>query len=115
MSEGIDNQAHRITTLKHIITHLHEGHAPGQVTRDILKQRQNRPELPPGHPAETFQRENEALRGVIKELRTTIADLRPLTADDDAGPILLRLRQSFSSLMDIDKHYKRKEQVLFPC
>ena len=55
MSEGIDNQAHRITTLKHIITHLHEGHAPGQVRQQLSEiVRQTDPsevEPPPGRAA----------------------------------------------------------------
>jgi DUF438 domain-containing protein len=86
-----------------------------QVTRQVLKQRQNRPELPPGHPAETFKRENEALRSTIAESRTALAALRGAEPSDEFTPLLLRARQSFNYLMDVDKHYKRKEQVLFPC
>jgi DUF438 domain-containing protein len=86
-----------------------------QVTRDIIKQRPNRPELPSGHPADTFQRENQALRSAIAEERTAISALQAVAASDDPQPVVLRARQSFQHLMDVDKHYKRKEQVLFPC
>ncbi|MCP4545105.1 MAG: DUF438 domain-containing protein [bacterium] len=33
MSELIDNRAHRIRTLKHIIRHLHRGEAPDQLAK----------------------------------------------------------------------------------
>ena len=85
-----------------------------QVTRDILKQRPNRPELPPGHPADTFRRENEALSSAIAEQRLAAADLLAVQDGNDPTPILLRTRQAFNYVMDVDKHYKRKEQVLFP-
>ncbi len=37
MSELIDNKAHRIQTLKHIIKHLHAGQAPEQVKRQLTE------------------------------------------------------------------------------
>lgn len=83
-----------------------------QVTREVLVQFPPRP-IPPGHPADTFHRENEALRAVVDRMRKILAEIA--TLPDDAAPDdpLLRLRQAFNELMDIEKHYQRKEHVLF--
>ncbi|MCW5980811.1 MAG: DUF438 domain-containing protein [Bryobacteraceae bacterium] len=84
-----------------------------QVTRDILVQLPARA-LPPGHPVDTFRRENEALRGVAFKMRGVMAEIGALP--DDAAPeaLVQQWRQSFNELMDIDKHYQRKEHALFP-
>ncbi len=63
---------------------------------------------PPGHPLDTFHRENEALTEVIAEMREAAKDL----ANDTA---VLRAREVFGRLMDVDKHYERKENLLFSC
>lgn len=86
-----------------------------QVTRDVLIQIPTRKDIAPGHPIDTFRRENEALRGVIALIQTELAELQTLPETTDPTPIVLRLRQSFNDLMDIDKHYQRKEHALFSC
>ncbi len=58
-----------------------------------------------GHPLDTFKRENEALRRVVAELRALAA------APFDA----LAWRGAYGRLMDVDKHYLRKENLLFSC
>jgi DUF438 domain-containing protein len=86
-----------------------------QVTRDVLVQIANRKEIAPGHPVDTFSRENEALRAVIALMNTAIGELQNLPAESDPASIVLRLRQGFNDLMDVDKHYQRKEHTLFSC
>ncbi|MBS1858860.1 MAG: DUF438 domain-containing protein [Acidobacteria bacterium] len=71
-----------------------------QVTRDVLVQLPAAP-LPPGHPADTFRRENQALREVV-------ARVRAAASPDER-------RQAVNELMDIEKHYQRKEHLLFTC
>jgi PAS domain S-box-containing protein len=83
-----------------------------QVTREVLVQMPPKP-VPPGHPVDTFRRENEAIRGVLVNMRSTMADLHALADDADATPVLLKWRQASNDLMDIDKHYQRKEHALF--
>ena len=138
MSELIDNRAHRLRTLKGIIKELHAGQPSGtakerlaqlvgetdyseivameqelmaegmpveevqsmcdvhsQVVRESLVQLAPKP-VPPGHPVDTFRRENEALREVIAEMRRTPA------------------RETYNQLMDVEKHYQRKEHAFFP-
>ena len=141
MSEMIDNRAERIRSLKQIIVQLHEGAAPdevrrqmteivkqtdyseivameqeliaggmpveqvqrmcdlhSQVTRGLLVELPARP-LPAGHPVETMRQENAALEAVL---------VRMEAATD--GP---QLRQALNELMDIEKHYQRKEHAFF--
>ncbi len=140
MSELIDNRAHRIRTLKEVIRHLHEGKAPAevkarlaalvrecdaseimgmcdlhsQVVRDILVERASAPP-PPGHPVDTFRRENEALREQANAMRSALAALGSGGPDDatvDPGR-LLECRRAYAGLMDVEKHYQRKEHLLF--
>jgi DUF438 domain-containing protein len=86
-----------------------------KVTRDVLVQLPARKAIAPGHPVDTFRRENEALRSVIAAMTQTLAELQGATEAVDTAAILLRFRQSFNELMDIDKHYQRKEHALFSC
>jgi DUF438 domain-containing protein len=86
-----------------------------QVTRDVLIQIPTRNEIAPGHPVDTFRRENEALRAVIALIKTSLGELQTLPETADPASIVLRLRQGFNELMDVDKHYQRKEQTLFSC
>lgn len=86
-----------------------------QVTRDVLIQIPTRKEIAPGHPIDTFRRENEALRAVIALKETAIGELQSLPEATDPTSIVLRLRQGLNDLMDVDKHYQRKEHALFSC
>ena len=86
-----------------------------QVTRDVLVQLPAPSSIQPGHPIDTFRRENAALQQVIAAMRGTFAELANLDEHDDAQEAVLRLRQSANDLMDLDKHYQRKEHGLFSC
>jgi len=155
MSELIDNRARRLTTLKEIIQHLHEGEGPeavkgqlremvkqtdaceimameqeliaggmpvdevrsmcdlhSQVTREVMVQFPAKP-LTPGHPFDTFRRENTALREVIRKLRLAAAEISALLDSEGCKSLLLELRRGANELMDVEKHYQRKEHVLF--
>jgi hypothetical protein len=88
-----------------------------QVVRDILVERASTPP-PPGHPVDTFRRENEALGAQAASLRSALAALAH-EGEDDEAPVepahLLACRSLFSGLMDVEKHYQRKEHLLFSC
>ena len=144
MSEVIDNRGERVQTLKQIIHGLHTGESPdavrdrmrtlvrstdyteivameqqliaegtpcseiqgmcdlhSQVTREVLVQLPARP-VTPGHPIDTFRRENEALRETVARVEA-------------AEPASLSFRAALNDLMDIEKHYQRKEHLLFSC
>ncbi|MEK7405470.1 MAG: DUF438 domain-containing protein [Acidobacteriota bacterium] len=85
-----------------------------QVTREVLVQLPPRA-VPPGHPVDTFRRENNALRGVILKMRAAIAEIRALPGEAAVEDPWLRCRLAFNELMDIDKHYQRKEHLFFTC
>jgi hypothetical protein len=69
---------------------------------------------PPGHPVDTFLKENDALLAVIEKIAGMFAEIETLPDDTKAGELILRLRSFFNQLMDVDKHYQRKENLLFP-
>ncbi|WP_026854036.1 DUF438 domain-containing protein [Geothrix fermentans] len=70
-------------------------------------------ELPPGHPVDTFRRENRALEAAIATARQAVAVLE--SVPDQAYPADERLAVlgTFNALMDVDKHYQRKEHLVF--
>jgi DUF438 domain-containing protein len=83
-----------------------------QLAREVLVQLPSNP-TPPGHPVDTFHRENSAIRQVVTTIRTTLHEISALPDHHDCKSQLLKLRQGANELMDIDKHYQRKEHVLF--
>ncbi len=83
-----------------------------QVTREVLVQPPART-VPAGHPADTIRRENESIQGVIFKMRQTMAEIRKLPDTEKAETPILEWRKAFNDLMDIEKHYERKENTLF--
>jgi DUF438 domain-containing protein len=85
-----------------------------QVTREVLVQVAP-PLVGPGHPVDTFHLENEALRGVLALMNRAMSELLSCRDDAQAEAPLFGWRQAFNELMDIEKHYQRKEHLLFSC
>ena len=69
--------------------------------------------IPAGHPVDTFQKENVALKQETEKAHNLIATVNTLTNDKLPG-FVMQMRTIFNALSDIDKHYKRKEYLLFP-
>ncbi|MDZ7333252.1 MAG: DUF438 domain-containing protein [candidate division KSB1 bacterium] len=69
---------------------------------------------PPGHPVHTFQQENRALEWELAVLNRHYEALNALKDDDDASHLFSEIHNSFNALMDVEKHYVRKENLLFP-
>jgi len=69
--------------------------------------------LAPGHPVDTFRRENEALGAAVKEAEAILVDMRRRPEDARFGELLLDLRRAAGQMMDVEKHYDRKENLLF--
>ena len=84
-----------------------------EVLREVLVE-PPRPEVPPGHPVDTFRRENQALRNVLAEMRAAADAARQAPGPEAREAPLQRLREAHAGLMEIEKHYRRKENVLFP-
>ena len=69
---------------------------------------------PAGHPMDTFQRENQALLQVTASLRK-VAEAIGEPPDGAAwGRLKSALRDTVERLSEVDKHYLRKENQLFP-
>jgi hypothetical protein len=82
---------------------------------DILVDRPASP-LAPGHPADTFRRENAALSAHVARMRAALADRGAGSPAEPALPEALdAVKRLYGELMDIEKHYQRKEHLLFSC
>ena len=69
-------------------------------------------EVPEGHPIDVMQKENEELRKVIAQARK-LMQVITMSSPEQFGKDLITLRGLFNSLYDVDKHYLRKEYLLF--
>ncbi|NMB08011.1 MAG: DUF438 domain-containing protein [Tissierellia bacterium] len=69
------------------------------------------PEEVPGHPVYTMKKENEAIKNYIEE--NLKPNLEKFQAEDSKENIN-NLIEDINLLFDIDKHYSRKENLIFP-
>ncbi|WP_068612979.1 DUF438 domain-containing protein [Paenibacillus tuaregi] len=73
--------------------------------------RSSKPEEQPGHPVHTFKMENREIERLVNfKLQLHVDRLKK--GDDPA--VILKLLEDLNLLMDLDKHYSRKENLLFP-
>lgn len=70
--------------------------------------------IPPGHPVDTFIQENKELLKVVDSTAELFDQLKRMPDTDNPQAIVLKLLTAFNSLLDVDKHYQRKEYLLFP-
>ncbi|MEK3732576.1 DUF438 domain-containing protein [Paenibacillus sp. FSL M8-0334] len=73
--------------------------------------RAHKPEDQPGHPVYTFKRENQEIDRLAN---FKIALHLDQFLNDPGEANRLKLLEDFSLLYDVDKHYSRKENLLFP-
>jgi DUF438 domain-containing protein len=73
--------------------------------------------IPSGHPVDTFKKENRELEKLVLQLNGIFETIKKASAtnsteiNDNAGMQMLAI---FNALTDVDKHYRRKENLLFP-
>lgn len=71
-------------------------------------------EFPAGHPVETFRSENAALKrlaeAMLNHLPVLLAEGKAIGSETHD-----HLNEALNSLLDVDKHYLRKEHLLFTC
>jgi DUF438 domain-containing protein len=70
-------------------------------------QRQKRSKVLPGHPVHTYLQENKALRRILKRMR-------PLLKQAPRGARREEVQRVLEDLKEIEIHYRRKENQLFP-
>jgi DUF438 domain-containing protein len=69
--------------------------------------------IPEGHPVDVFKHENRELLKVVEKAQVLISALYTVK-EDDFKDYSLKILSCFNDLMDVDKHYKRKEYLVFP-
>lgn len=69
--------------------------------------------FPDGHPMDVMYEENEILKRLSDTTTEEILSLKYRTGSD-FGNAILHIRAAFNQLMDVDKHYQRKEYLIFP-
>ena len=69
--------------------------------------------VPEGHPVDTFKKENLELEKVINELEQLFDKVKDIK-DVEVKQWLIKVHTQLNNLMDVDKHYKRKEYLVFP-
>jgi len=69
---------------------------------------------PPGHPIHTFKEENRALMREIQALERLYAKILEAKDEEKVKDMIDEICHHFNALMDVEKHYLRKENLLFP-
>jgi hypothetical protein len=80
-----------------------EGHVDQTGSKDI----------PDGHPVDVFKKENLELIKVAEKTKDLL-DAVPKVPEETFPNFRNVLLSSFNELMDVDKHYQRKEYLVFP-
>ncbi len=69
--------------------------------------------IPDGHPVDVLLEENKALKRLSDNTTEELLSIKYRNGDDYLNAVL-RIRGAFNQLMDVDKHYQRKEYLIFP-
>lgn len=73
------------------------------------------PEQVAGHPIHTMKRENKAVEQLLQTIEKHLEAFQKNSKQGiKASGELLKLAEDFSLLYDLDKHYSRKENLIFP-
>lgn len=69
--------------------------------------------IPDGHPIDVLINENSELKKVTSQITETLLEIEN-NPDGNLQDSIMNLRGYFNNLFDVDKHYQRKEYLLFP-
>ena len=83
------------------------------VFKDTLDTQDMQPTAP-GHPVDTFKEENKALSAVIGEIEVIVKQIADIAPGQDIVSLLTSWRNEHEKLLSIEKHFSRKENILFP-
>ena len=73
--------------------------------------------IPAGHPVDTFKKENRELEKLVLQLNSIYENVKRTAgsnSDEVIDTSVMQMLSIFNALMDVDKHYRRKENLLFP-
>ncbi len=71
-------------------------------------------DFPAGHPVHSFKKENRELENEIIIIKNIFDEISESDDDKDVSNLFEKIRIHFNALMDVEKHYQRKENLLFP-
>lgn len=71
------------------------------------------PETSPGHPIYTFKAENRAIEILVLEIEKILSEVKSAGQNQEKD-LLLKMKGKLNLLWDVEKHYSRKENLLFP-
>ncbi len=86
---------------------IHTQALEGQIDQSGARQ------IPIGHPVDTFKKENRELLKLIQTMGRFYEKVKQ-PVEVDLETYILQLKAFFNNLMDVEKHYLRKENLLFP-
>lgn len=69
--------------------------------------------VPEGHPVDVMLEENKALKRVAGNVLAELTGL-DYVKEENISESILHLKSGYNQLIDVDKHYQRKEYLLFP-
>ena len=69
--------------------------------------------IPDGHPVDILLEENKALKRLSDNTTEELLAIKYRQGQDYENAVL-KIRGAFNQLMDVDKHYQRKEYLIFP-
>jgi DUF438 domain-containing protein len=75
---------------------------------------QLRPESVPGHPLHTLMEENRALEKILGELKELLSRVTPGDGGVSLAQVKAPLKALWDDLAEVEKHYLKKENQLFP-
>jgi DUF438 domain-containing protein len=84
-----------------------------EIFKEALEE-QDRPEPPPGHPIHTFMKENRASEKIMSETSMLLGRITQPPEQKAFEKHSQALRSLIERLSEIDTHYTRKENQLFP-
>ncbi len=73
--------------------------------------------IPAGHPVDTFKKENRELEKLALQLNALYTAVKVAAAENSVettDSTIIQMLSIFNALTDVDKHYRRKENLLFP-
>ena len=86
---------------------IHTQVLDGQIDQSGARQ------IPDGHPVDTFKKENRELLKLIQTMGRFYEKVQH-PEELELETLILQLKAFFNKLMDVEKHYLRKENLLFP-
>lgn len=108
--EEISQLQHDFENISHEeVMRLYHSHT--EIFKEAIEEIGQHPEDEPGHPIHTFKLENREIEKLVNlELRVHLCQFE----ENDSPENVYKLLEDCNLLLDIDKHYSRKENLIFP-